>query len=76
VYNDGIAPSVSSYSGEYQRMITRNLPQQPTSFIGKDQDIVELRALLDDPGCRLLTLVGSGGKRCCRIESVLRLRIR
>lgn len=42
-------------------MVTSNLPQQPTSFVGRAAEINELIALLDDPACRLLTLVGPGG---------------
>lgn len=37
------------------------LPQQPTTFIGRDRELDEIAALLADPACRLLTLVGSGG---------------
>jgi len=37
------------------------LPQQRTPFIGRVREIGELRHMLDDPTCRLLTLVGSGG---------------
>src|SRR5690606_29385089 len=33
----------------------------PTSFIGRSQEIEDIGALLDDPACRLLTLVGPGG---------------
>ena len=32
-----------------------------TPFIGRSQEIVEFGALLSDPSCRLLTLVGPGG---------------
>ncbi len=39
----------------------RNFPSQPTSFIGREKEIKQIRALLDDDGCRLLTLVGPGG---------------
>ena len=38
-----------------------NLPPQPTSFIGREAEITEITALLDDSACRLLTLVGPGG---------------
>ncbi|MBV7328568.1 tetratricopeptide repeat protein [Chloroflexi bacterium TSY] len=39
-----------------------HLPGQPTSFIGREQELAELkRLLLDEPTCRLLTLVGPGG---------------
>lgn len=33
----------------------------PTPFIGRAEEISEISALLDDPACRLLTLVGPGG---------------
>lgn len=39
----------------------QNLAPTPLSFIGRSQEIHELSALLDDPSCRLLTLVGPGG---------------
>lgn len=35
--------------------------QTPTPFIGRSQEIDEISTLLDDPSCRLLTLVGPGG---------------
>jgi predicted ATPase/DNA-binding CsgD family transcriptional regulator len=38
-----------------------NFAFAPTSFIGRSQEIEEIDALLDDPACRLLTLVGPGG---------------
>ena len=38
-----------------------SLPQQRTPFIGRAREIAELQALLNDPACRLLTLVGPGG---------------
>jgi predicted ATPase/DNA-binding CsgD family transcriptional regulator len=33
----------------------------PTPFLGRSQEIHEISALLSDPSCRLLTLVGPGG---------------
>jgi len=39
-----------------------NLPQPPTPFIGREEELKKIEALLvDDPECRLLTLVGPGG---------------
>lgn len=38
-----------------------NLALTPTTFVGRSQEIEEIGALLDDPSCRLLTLVGQGG---------------
>jgi predicted ATPase/DNA-binding SARP family transcriptional activator len=45
----------------------RGAPAEPgapgplTSLIGREQDLARLHALLDDPACRLVTLVGPGG---------------
>jgi predicted ATPase/DNA-binding CsgD family transcriptional regulator/tetratricopeptide (TPR) repeat protein len=44
-----------------------NLPSQPTSFIGREDEIAEIVALLDNPACRLLTLVGPGGSGKTRL---------
>ncbi len=38
-----------------------NLPAQTTPFIGRAAELSEIEALLADPGCRLLSLVGPGG---------------
>jgi predicted ATPase/DNA-binding SARP family transcriptional activator/uncharacterized protein HemY len=39
-----------------------NLPVQPTPFIGRNEELAEIRhLLLDESACRLLTLVGPGG---------------
>lgn len=38
-----------------------NLPPQSTPFIGRSPEINEIVGLIDDPACRLITLVGSGG---------------
>jgi predicted ATPase/DNA-binding CsgD family transcriptional regulator len=42
-------------------MTAHNLPSQPTTFIGRENELAEIASLLYDPGCRLLTLVGPGG---------------
>jgi len=36
-------------------------PPQPTPFIGRQEELRQIMALLVDPVCRLLTLVGPGG---------------
>ncbi len=38
-----------------------NLPAQPTPFVGRERELSQVRKLLDDPACRLLTLIGPGG---------------
>jgi predicted ATPase/class 3 adenylate cyclase len=38
-----------------------NLPLQPTSLIGREQEVTEISALLKQPEMRLLTLLGPGG---------------
>lgn len=42
-------------------MPTLNLPLQATLFVGRTDELARLAALLADPDCRLLTLVGPGG---------------
>src|SRR5438045_5212727 len=39
----------------------KNLPSPRTSFVGRASELEAIDRLLDDPGCRLLTLVGPGG---------------
>jgi len=38
-----------------------NLPVLPTPTVGREEALSEIDAFLDDPDCRLLTLVGLGG---------------
>jgi predicted ATPase/DNA-binding SARP family transcriptional activator len=38
-----------------------NFPPEPTPFVGRRATLAEIGALLEDPDCRLLTLVGPGG---------------
>ncbi|HCB49019.1 MAG TPA: hypothetical protein DEP47_05740, partial [Chloroflexi bacterium] len=41
--------------------LRNNLPLPLTSFIGREDEIAEITGLLEEPHCRLLTLVGPGG---------------
>lgn len=41
--------------------IPHNLPNVLTPFFGRKAEITQITGLLDNPQCRLLTLVGSGG---------------
>lgn len=38
-----------------------NLPSQLTPFLGREEELVEIAERLEQPTCRLLTLVGPGG---------------
>ncbi|MFQ5615508.1 MAG: tetratricopeptide repeat protein [Anaerolineales bacterium] len=38
-----------------------NLPVQPSSFIGRHEELLEIANRLENPTCRLLTLLGPGG---------------
>src|SRR5713226_6783247 len=38
-----------------------NLPVQSAPFVGRTQELAQILSLLDNPACRLLTLVGPGG---------------
>lgn len=38
-----------------------NLPSQTAPFVGREEELAEMGKLLEDPACRLLTLVGPGG---------------
>jgi predicted ATPase/DNA-binding XRE family transcriptional regulator len=38
-----------------------NLPSDPTPFLGRETELAQIAERLNDPHCRLLTLVGPGG---------------
>ena len=44
-----------------------NLPAQPTSFVGRAQELAQIETLLLNPDARLLTLVGVGGSGKTRL---------
>ncbi len=39
----------------------QNLPAQPTSFVGREEELAEIASLLSEPDARLVSLVGLGG---------------
>lgn len=56
-----LEPGVSEIESE-RVAPPHNLPSQPTPFIGRQEELAEIRRLLlDEPACQLLTLVGPGG---------------
>ena len=63
------APSIATASlpsdvGQWtsdDRNVAIGLPFQPTSFVGRDDDLATITRRVADPACRLLTLLGPGG---------------
>ncbi len=47
------------------------LPSQATAFVGREQELAELQALLDNPAIRLITLLGLGGMGKTRLAIAL-----
>lgn len=45
----------------FVRSPRHNLPTQTSPFIGREQELADIRRLLDEPDCRLLNLFGPGG---------------
>jgi class 3 adenylate cyclase len=45
--------------------VPHNLPSELTSFVGREHELAEVRALVDD--CRLVTLTGAGGSGKTRL---------
>ena len=45
-------------------------PLPGTPFIGRESEIASLTALLAGPNCRLLTIIGPGGKTIRKITEV------
>jgi predicted ATPase/DNA-binding SARP family transcriptional activator/Tfp pilus assembly protein PilF len=38
-----------------------DLPLQPTRFVGREEDLAHIASMLNNPECRLLTILGPGG---------------
>ena len=53
-----------------KRVIRSNLPAQPTPFIGRETELIELEALIADRDTRLVTIVGPGGMGKTRLALV------
>lgn len=55
------APPLLADALPVQSSASSHLPQQLTPFFGRTAELLEIDQLLDQPTCRLLTLVGPGG---------------
>jgi predicted ATPase/DNA-binding XRE family transcriptional regulator len=63
---DRLGPASSHYAPSHlpshqSHLTGYGLPTPPTPLIGRELELAELRQLLDDPACRLLTIVGLPG---------------
>lgn len=52
-------PPLKSHKGSTATADT--LPKQSTPFVGRSEELAEIAAVLAEPACLLLTLVGPGG---------------
>ena len=59
IRDDTVAPRAPPISAAPRT--PHNLPAPLTPFVGREAELADLRQRLDDPDCRLLTLVGPGG---------------
>ncbi len=55
--------------------VHHNLATQPTTFIGREEEIAEIIALLGDSSCRLLSITGPGGIGKTRLAIEIALRV-
>jgi predicted ATPase/DNA-binding XRE family transcriptional regulator len=56
-----VTATLSPSAGVEARLSKYNLPSQATPFIGREKELADITRRLEDPTCRLLTLVGPGG---------------
>lgn len=61
-------PAEDAPSGT-SRPAAGNPPRATTPFVGRAKELDDIRALLDDPACRLLTITGPGGIGKTRLAS-------
>ncbi len=57
-----LPPQRSTLPASQAPPTTAVLPAQPTSFVGREQELADIcQLLLDEPDCRMVSLVGPGG---------------
>lgn len=55
------AAEMSQHTTAVSPPVSHSLPQPPTPFIGREAERAQMRALLKQDNCRLITIVGPGG---------------
>ncbi|HRV93698.1 MAG TPA: helix-turn-helix domain-containing protein, partial [Anaerolineae bacterium] len=67
-------PAASLVTDHGHLQATHRIPTPPTPLIGREAELSALTRLLDDPQCRLVTLIGPGGigKTRLALETALR----
>ena len=63
-----LAPTAPIEEPTMRPSVPHNLPQQPTSFVGRETELAELESLLADPDKRLVTILGPGGMGKTRLS--------
>jgi predicted ATPase/DNA-binding SARP family transcriptional activator len=64
-------------SSRHLDRISHNLPTQPTPFVGRDEELGEIRRLIvENSDCRLLTLLGPGGSGKTRLALQTGLKVK
>lgn len=53
--------------GRHRKKSPQNIPSPPTPFIGRANELRKVERLLDEPECRLLSIVGVGGSGKTRL---------
>ncbi|MGB3712953.1 MAG: BTAD domain-containing putative transcriptional regulator, partial [Candidatus Promineifilaceae bacterium] len=63
-----LIPILDPRLGGGEKVAPHNLPPQATAFVGREEELEEIqRLLVEDPDCRLLTLLGPGGSGKTRL---------
>jgi predicted ATPase/DNA-binding SARP family transcriptional activator len=57
----------SKSPSEFPEKKVYSLPTYPSPFIGREKELEEIVRLMEDPSCRLLTLLGPGGSGKTRL---------
>ena len=81
IIRDELSAEIEQWDGQpvvverHQLTIPNNLPSSLTPIIGREEELMQLQNRIEDPTCRLLTIIGLGGvgKTCLALEAARRL---